>query len=328
MRIALTGATGGVGTTLALSARARGDEVAALVRDPGRAATLAKAGVRLVTGDLDSVSALDGIARGADVFVHAAAHVGDWGRREEFERVNVDGTRRALEAAARAKVKRFVHVSSVAVYGRPDEGHIDETYPARPYGTPYEDTKYEAERMVFERGPALGLEVAAVRPPVIFGEHDRVFVPRVVRLLAKKRVVYINHATAPFNIVDAADVVDVVLRCMEHPAASGEAFNVAASPPPRLRDVVETIAHELSLPLPRFSLPKRPAMILAKILERVFELARSKTPPPLTPFIVTVATRHVVYDAAKARTLLGWHGGKNVLDALRAAARVHASAAR
>src|SRR5438105_570420 len=127
MIVAVTGATGGVGTALVRALRARGDSVRALVRDPARA----KLDATLVRGDLGDEAALEEVARGADAFVHTAAHVGDWGDSAEFEDVNVGGTRRAVEAAARAKVKRFVHVSSVAVYGRPESGNIDQTTPAR-----------------------------------------------------------------------------------------------------------------------------------------------------------------------------------------------------
>src|SRR5689334_14923191 len=91
MRIAITGATGGVGGAVCRAAGARGDAVRALVRDPARAARIAAIGVELVRGDLDDPAALEETARGADAFVHAAAQVGDIGTAEEFERVNVGG---------------------------------------------------------------------------------------------------------------------------------------------------------------------------------------------------------------------------------------------
>jgi nucleoside-diphosphate-sugar epimerase len=321
MRIALTGATGGVGKSLVRAARAQGHEVRAIVRDLGRAQDLAQAGVTLVRGDLDDRDALTKVATGADVFIHTAAHVGDVGTREEFEKVNVGGTRNAVEAAARAGVKRFVHLSSTAVYGRPSNGRIDEEYPPRHFGAPYEDTKLDAERIAFTRGKELGLEVTAVRPPIIFGPDDRVFLPRAIRTLRAGRAPLINGGRAPLNLVSVDDVVDVLLRCATRPEAVGQAFNVAADPPPTVRDVFATVASAAGIAMPKISLPYAVAMPLAKLVDTLWKVTRREGPAPLTPFVVTLMTRNVVYDAAKARKLLGWSGGKNVLDALGATAR-------
>lgn len=323
MKIALTGATGGVGKAVALEARRRGLGVRALVRNPDKARELENAGVELIRGDLEARDALEETARGTAAFLHAAAHVGDQGTPEEFERVNVGGTRNAVEAAAAAGVKRFVQVSSSAYYGRPDQGTILEDFPPLPIAEPYERTKQEAERLAFARGKDLGLEVAAVRPPIIYGPHDRVFLPRVVAQLKARRAVYIDGGRAPLNMVNVDDVVDVLLRCADNPAARGEAFNVAAWPPPSVRDVLQTVADATGLPRPFISLPKSVAMGIGRLMDRTFKLVGATSPPPLTPFVVTILTRYVVYDASKARRLLGWAGGERPLDDLRVLAAAH-----
>src|SRR5437773_1822928 len=112
MKIAITGATGGLGRQVVSSALARGDAVRALVRDLSGADDLAHDGVELVHGDLFDMSALVSLADGVDAVIHSAGHVGDQGgNRATFDRVNVDGTKNVLEAAAKKSVKRFVHVS-------------------------------------------------------------------------------------------------------------------------------------------------------------------------------------------------------------------------
>jgi nucleoside-diphosphate-sugar epimerase len=300
--------------------------VRALVRDPARAADLAALGVELVRGDLDDAAALEATARGVDAMVHAAAHVGDVGTPAEFEHVNVGGTRNVVDAVARAGTKRLVHVSSTAVYGRPPSGRIDETREARPFGKPYEDTKYAAERLAFERGREKGLEVAAVRPPIIFGPGDRVFLPRLVHTMAKRRAVFVNGGTGKLNVVSDEDVADVILRCASQPGAVGEAFNVASDPPPTVRGVFEVVARAAGVAAPTRSLPYPVAMAIAYATELAWNVARLPPPPPITPFVVTIMTRDVVYDASKARRVLGWDGGreplvamKRVVEAMRAA---------
>ena len=169
-RFALTGATSGVGLRLAEVAIAAGHRVVGLVRDPEKAEakTLVIEGcayknltVTLTFGQrLEIKNALASLARGADAVLHMAAHVGDWGPMEQFVRVNVVGTRNVLDAAHAAGVKRFVHLSSTAVYGRPDRGRVDESWPTKHAGVSYDDTKVDSERAVFAFGQETGMGVA------------------------------------------------------------------------------------------------------------------------------------------------------------------------
>lgn len=311
MRLAVTGVTSGVGMRLAEMALAGGHAVAGLVRDPARqdARKLADLGVRLVHGDLDASAALADLCGGAEVVIHAAAHVGDKGTREEFEHVNVAGTRNAIDAAAAAGVRRFVQLSSTAVYGRPAHGRVTEEWPTKKIGRPYEDTKTDAERLAFRRGKLLGVEVVAVRPPVIYGPYDKNFLPRAMEALRGHRFLLIDGGEAPLNVVWVDHVVDVILRAAAHPGAAGHAFNVmdeVDTRPPSVREVAETIAREAGLPRPRLSIPQRPAAALARLVERGWDLAGAPGTAPLTPFVVTLLTRDVVYDSGKAVAMLGW----------------------
>lgn len=311
MRIAVTGITSGVGMRLAEIAIEAGHEVRGLMRDPARADAkrLIALGVRPVHGDLDAQPALDALCNGADVLVHTAAHVGDKGTLEEFERVNVVGTRNVVEAAGRARVRRLVHLSSTAVYGRPPSGRVTEDWPTKKIGTPYEDTKTEAERVAFRRGALLDVEVTAVRPPIIYGPYDRNFLPRAMEALRYHRFLLVEGGRAPLNVVWVDHVVDVILRAAQSPKAAGQAFNVmdeVDTLPPSVRDVAETIAREAKLPRPRISLPYGAARALARTLERGWEIAKREGTPPITSFVVTMLTREVVYDSSKAVSVLGW----------------------
>jgi nucleoside-diphosphate-sugar epimerase len=295
------------------------------VRDPARADArrLAGLGVRLVHGDLDAAAALADLVGGADAVLHLAAHVGDGGSAERIEHVNVTGTRNVVEAAA-GRAGRLVHLSSVAVYGRPAEGRVTETWPTKKVGVPYDDTKTDAERLVFRRGGLLGLPVTAVRPPLVYGPYDRNFIPRVVSALRGRRYLLVDGGHAPLNVVWVDHLVDVLLLAAEHPAAIGQTFNVmdeVDTLPPSVREVGEIVARELGLPRPFLSVPAPAARALARVVERTWNGVGARGPAPLTPFVVTQVTRHVVYDASKAVALLGWGPRIRAAEGLARAAR-------
>lgn len=330
MRFGLTGITSGIGIRLAEVLASEGHEVAGLVRDPSRAdaRALAAGGARLVHGSLDDHASLDEIARGADVFVHLAAHVGDTGGAERFVRVNVGGTRGAILAAAKARVRRFVHISSSVVYGHHERGRIEETWPTARAGRPYDDTKTDADRLAFRLGRDVGLEVVAIRPPGIYGPHDRNFLPRAIAALRKRQFVFIAGGVAPFNLAWVDHVVDVVVRASTREGIAGEAFNVVDTidgMPPTVREVAETIADAIGAPRPAISLPHPIALGIAHAVEKGFALARVENVPPFTPFVVAHLTSHAVLDASKAVRLLGYAPRKRSLEGVREEAAAFAA---
>jgi nucleoside-diphosphate-sugar epimerase len=320
---AVTGATGGAGRVFCERAMAHGHHVRALVRSRAKAIALENVGVELVEGSLDNPASLDALCKSRDVLVHSAAHVGDWGKRETFFRVNVAGTRNAFEAAARQNVTRAVHISSVAVYGRPREGNITEARAPQLTGAMYEDSKIGAEQAAFDVGATSTLEVVALRPPVIFGPYDRAFVPRVLHLLKRRSAVLVDRGEGSLNCVDAHDLADGILRAATASGVRGEAFNLASMPVPTIAEIVKTIADVANLPPPRISLPFALALAAGVAIERGFAIAAPTRPPPLSRQMVMQMSLRVVYDSSKARHVLGWQGGKAPLEALARTVRDH-----
>jgi 2-alkyl-3-oxoalkanoate reductase len=331
MRLAVTGITSGLGKRFAEVALQRGHTLKGLARNPGRpdAQALEALGVRMVGGDLEMAGALASLCRDTDAVLHLAAHVGDNGSPDVFDRVNVGGTRNTIDAAAAAGVKLFIHLSSSSVYGRPEHGRVTEDWPTRKSGLPYEDTKTEAERLAFARGRMLRLPVIAIRPPVIYGPHDRHFIPRTAQAIAERRFILVRSGHAPLNVVWVDHVVDVMLLALERPDLAGEAFNVmdeVSRRPPSVREVTETIARELELPPPRLSLSYPVAFGLAYLSEVAHAWSRAEGAPPFSRFTVKLLSREVIYDAEKAVRVLGWAPRLRALDGLAMAARAYRAA--
>src|SRR4051812_637584 len=108
----VTGGSGFIGQALIRRLVERGQSVRALARSDGAAAKVEQAGAQAVRGDLDDVQALRDGAAGCQLAFHAAARLGDWGPWEEFERINVQGTKNVVDACRDAGVRRFVHVGT------------------------------------------------------------------------------------------------------------------------------------------------------------------------------------------------------------------------
>ena len=150
MRAFVTGGSGFLGRRLINTLVGEGWQVRALARSPGSIDAVMRAGAEPVPGDLNNEAEMSTGMLGCDVVFHAAALVGEWGRREDFFKVNVEGTEHVLAAAKAAGVPRLVHVSTEAVLvgiGSPALRNADETwpYPKKPLGL-YPLTKGLAER--------------------------------------------------------------------------------------------------------------------------------------------------------------------------------------
>src|SRR5574337_2141606 len=148
-RVLITGVTGFIGGRLARRLRGEGQvRLRGLTRDPAKARDLASLGVEVVRGDLSNPASIARAVEGCSVVIHAAAQVSSVPEREIFAQSNVQGTENLLRAVAAAGVQRFVHLSSIAVFGLATSGEITEQSPRGHSGDPYCDTKFEAEELV------------------------------------------------------------------------------------------------------------------------------------------------------------------------------------
>jgi len=173
VRVALTGAFGYTGGRLLAALAARGESVSALVRSRSKRAELSSSGVRVVEGDLTEAAALARLVEGAEAVVHVATVYRTAGHSDDYYRdVNVGGTERLLEAAARAGVGCFVHASTIGVHGHIEHPPADETAPFAP-GDIYQETEAEAECLALSFPREGGLPVTVVRPGAIYGPGER-----------------------------------------------------------------------------------------------------------------------------------------------------------
>ena len=144
-----------------------------LPEEQANAALLEEAGVEVVSGSItDAVLCARAVAGATHIF-HLAVAMREGGKRDDFfERVNLDGTRRLLDAAASKGVERFVYCSTIGIYGHRAPGITREDSPLAP-GNVYERTKVAAEALVREVGAARGLPIVILRPADVYGPRDQ-----------------------------------------------------------------------------------------------------------------------------------------------------------
>lgn len=230
----VTGATGRIGVPLVRALLARGDRVAALVRDPARAVELERAGARLVAGGLTDARALAWGLDGADVVYHLAGGVRGPGT-VTADRLNREGTEAVVTAARGRRLRAFVHASSGAIYGDRSGLWVAEDYPVSP-NTAYGTSKVAAEAVVLASGhPARIARLAAVYGPGFpFLQVDRMRARRAWLPGEGRNIVPIVH-------VD--DAVGGLLAIGDGDAAG--VFNVAGRTTPSLKELF-TLVHSLA----------------------------------------------------------------------------------
>src|SRR5213083_2816088 len=194
MSVLVTGASGLVGSHVVEALAARGEPVRALVRSASRAAVL-RLGAEAVAGDVTDPAAWQAAARG---------------------------------------VRAIVHAGSAGYPATPERR--DEDFPFQAIAAPdfYARSKRMAEDVVREAATHRDLEVAALRPTVIYGERDRLFTPRVLRAARLRFVPRIGPGTNRLSCVYAGNVASAALAALDAPPQGFRAYNVTSDGPPAL----------------------------------------------------------------------------------------------
>jgi len=173
------------------------------------------------------------ILSGVECIIHCAAraHIMNDNKVDSlslYQKVNVEGTRKLAEQASIAGVKRLIFLSSIKVNGELTKKsfcfrHADIPFPEDAYGI----SKWEAEQVLWEISRKSGLEIVIIRPPLVYGPGVKGNFLRLLNLV--KRNVPIPLATVDNyrSFIGIDNLVDLLIRCTDHPGASGQTFLVS-----------------------------------------------------------------------------------------------------
>jgi nucleoside-diphosphate-sugar epimerase len=223
----------------------------------------------------------------------------------------MQATRTLAEAAGRAGVDRFLHISSTSAYGHPRdrERPVDET---EPLGQNiwlldyYTRSKVECEQILWDLARAGKLPLTVIRPSWLFGERDRTTVPRFLREFGRRRVRIVGKGGNPLSAVYAGVVADAAILAANDPGSGGEAYNITSQGRITQQAFLDLVADALGVPRVTRHVPYRLAYFGGFLLEMQGRLLGRVSPPRITRYGAWLLGRYLEYSTEKARTRLGW----------------------
>lgn len=307
--VLVTGAGGFIGGQLTRRLLGQGGRVRVLVRSTQQATALRALGAEPVLGDLTARAGLAEAVRECALVFHCAGWMGSPWSWEAARAVNIEGTRALAEAAAAAGVRRFVHVSSISVYGPTTAETIDEQTPLWPLG-PYRATKIGAEEAVADVRRR-GLSTVILRPGQVFGPGDRRLSALVLRWLERGLPVLVGGGGGHCYPIYIENFNDALLLAAMSPEADGLVFNVADGDVP-WREFLAYYARMGGYPL-----RSTPAWLVRGITLGM-EAAGVLTGGPARGYRPDIGyfMRKSRYSTRQAREILGWNPRVSLEEAM------------
>ncbi|MDO9135190.1 SDR family oxidoreductase [Hydrogenophaga sp.] len=252
MKVLITGSKGFVGTAVADALARSGQHVVRAVRQatPGAVSV----------GNIDAFTSWWEALAGCDLVIHLAARVHQMhddavDPLTEFRRVNTDGTIRLAEQAQASGVKRFIFLSSVKVNGEESDfayRHADLPAPKDPYG----QSKFEAEQSLRRMSVDTAMDVVVVRPPLVYGPGVKANFASLMR--AVQRGIPLPLASVTDNrrsFVALDNLVDLLITCVDHPAAANQTFLVSDGEDLSTADLLHRLGEAMGKPARLFPVP-------------------------------------------------------------------------
>lgn len=301
--VLITGAAGFIGSHLVRRQVSLGRRVRALdIRRP-ITSWPSDPQVDPVVGDIADPTIQEKAVQGVDLIFHlASAHLAVNVSENTYWRVNVHSVPGFLERCRNAGVKRFVHLSSVGVYGNVENPPANEDHPCRPELL-YERTKYQGELEVQAFFQKTCFPVTIVRPVWVYGPGC----PRTLKLfkaIQKGRFFFVGNRKTLRHCVYIDDLLDALDLCAGQEAAVGKIYIIGDLQPVTLENLTHKIAAILDVRAPRLRLPVTLVQLASSLLQHTFTALGKE--PPFSQRSLNFFTNNTAFDISRARTELGF----------------------
>ncbi len=305
MNVLISGGTGFIGSRLALKCLENGDSVHVLGQknNPAEATNIKELediGVKVSLIPITEKEALSQLLDGVDVVYHLAAAQHEMNIPDErFWQVNVDGTRHMVDASIKAGVKRFVHGSTIGVYGILD-GEIDEDSPCKPDNI-YGVTKLEGEKVALSYTDKLPLVV--IRIPETYGPGDHRLL-KLFKTIQKNVFFMIGKGENLHHLIYVDDLIAGFYQAANNEKVLGETILLAGKEAITTNEMVDTIAKELGSSFPKFRVPLPLLWCVATVMENT--LRPMGIQPPIHRRRMDFFKKSFYFSQKKAKQVLNF----------------------
>jgi nucleoside-diphosphate-sugar epimerase len=283
-KILVTGANGFIGQACCTAlANAGYNVIAALRKNNPKSRGAAASFIHYVPlGDIDrdlDAAAWMKVMHGVDIVIHLAARVHVMTETasdtmKAFRGTNVLGTERLASLAARNKVHRFIFLSTIKVNGERTEGApFTEADPPAPQDE-YAISKWEAEQALLRVAQESGMEAVILRPPLVYGPGAKGNMLRLFKWVYRGIPLPLAHFDNRRSLVGLGNLIDLLTRCVEHPAAAGQTFFVSDDEQVSTPELIHHIASAMNRPARLFPSSSSLFHLILTILGKRYEATR------------------------------------------------------
>lgn len=279
----VTGASGFIGRYFAERLIQNGSSVRVLCR-PGSKSKLSRKiteSAEIAFGDLRDRDSLLEATQGVRRIFHCAGQVSDWGPLKDFQAMNVQGTRWLLESASQVKIERFIHLSSIAVFGTPAPSYFDDDSPYGHSNDCYSLSKVEGEKLVFSFFKKNKIPITVLRPAVVYGVGGT-WLEEPIRMIKKNQMFLLGGGKGTCHPCYIENLLDAMVLVGEHPDAIGRAYIVTDGTSVTFREYFNSLARIVGKPKIGRNVPLPVARTIASACEAAAQLQRSENRPLLT----------------------------------------------
>lgn len=255
-KVLVTGAGGFLGTTLVNELCKVGVAVRAVLREAKQSPLLLPM-VEMVRSDIRDARNIKEAISGCNAIVHLAAKVpviDDCGLEQDYQAINVEGTRNVVDAAVASGVRRVVFASSVKVFGEETSGCIDESWPADPK-TRYGRSKWLAEQLISDYATRYSLTAVSLRLPMVYGPSQKGNLYQMIEAIDKGRFPALPRLPMVRSLLHVQNFVQAVLLCLYAPRFQRAAYIVADSHPYCVTDLYDWLRAGLGKSPARWRVP-------------------------------------------------------------------------